>query len=155
MLFPYRCAYAIRILYIEIKPVLVLYIICTYLTAIGSESHRAAAGERGGGGGGGGGVSGVTYPGPQGTIGAPRYDTGGPAGRSISRGTPPPPHSYFQGPQMICYPGPHYGSYRPWNHIMLYESARFKKSSSNTLCATCYVFITLQAQRNEEFVLNV
>ena len=32
------------------------------------------AGE--GGGGGGGGVSGVTYPGPQGIIGAPRYDRG-------------------------------------------------------------------------------
>ena len=46
------------------------------------------AGERKGGGGGGGGVSGVTYPGPQGIIGAPRYDRG-PRG-PISRGTPPP-----------------------------------------------------------------
>ena len=34
----------------------------------------------------------------------------------ISRGTPRPPRSYFQGlwgPQIICYPGPHYGSHRP------------------------------------------
>ena len=33
-------------------------------------------GERGGGGWGGGGVSRVTYPGPQGIIGAPRYNRG-------------------------------------------------------------------------------
>ena len=38
---------------------------------------------------GGGGVSGVTYPGPQGIIGAPRYNRG--PGGLISRGTPPPP----------------------------------------------------------------
>ena len=44
---------------------------------------------------------------------APRYNRG--PGGPISRGTPPP-SSYFPGlwgPQMICYPGPHYGSHRP------------------------------------------
>ena len=95
------------------------------------------AGERGEGGGGGG-VSGVTYPGPQGIIGALRskivlwLNSGMQFKRiyvlwmyrnSISRGNtppppppPPPPRSHFQGlrgPQTICYPGPYYGSHRP------------------------------------------
>ena len=94
----------------------------------------------------GGGVSGVTYPGPPGIIGAPGYNRG-PGGPKffvlwlksgmqfkctylyygcikthiwpISRGPPPPPSLVFSGlmgPQMIRYPGLHYDSHRPWVH---------------------------------------